>query len=99
MFIEAKTIDMLLGNRGGFRISGKGVHMFKGVCVRFADFKYPMKMKNFIFIGYLKLGRGGRGSLLLNPPLGNHGLYTYMIFHDFLNNFLLHRLILNYFLN
>ena len=31
-------------------ISGKGVHMYKGVGVRFADFyliflKYPMKMK------------------------------------------------------
>ena len=25
-------------NRGGFRISGKGVHMYKGVGVRFADF-------------------------------------------------------------
>ena len=33
---------------GGSRISGKGVHMFKGVGVRFADFlfiflKYPLK--------------------------------------------------------
>ena len=24
--------------RGGYRISGKGVHMYKGVGVRFADF-------------------------------------------------------------
>ena len=37
--------------RGGSRLSGKGVHMFKGVGVCFADFiyliylKYPMKMK------------------------------------------------------
>ena len=43
--MEAKTIYMSFGNRGGSRISGKGVHMYKGVWVRFADFKYPMKMK------------------------------------------------------
>ena len=35
---------------GRSRISGKGVHMYKGVGVPFADFiscfqKYPMKMK------------------------------------------------------
>ena len=36
--------------RGGYRISGKGVQMYKGKGVRFSDFissflKYPMKMK------------------------------------------------------
>ena len=36
--------------RGGSRISGKGVHMYKGLGVRFADFvsfsiKYPMIKK------------------------------------------------------
>ena len=35
--------------RGGSRISGKGAHMYKGVCVvgrgRFAFLKYPMEMK------------------------------------------------------
>ena len=35
--------------RGVSRISGKGLHMFKSVGVRFADFKsslkYPLKMK------------------------------------------------------
>ena len=36
--------------RGRSMISGKGVHMYKGVGVRFADLisffpKYPMKMK------------------------------------------------------
>ena len=41
---------LCMGHRGGSRISRKGVHMFKGVGVRFADFiliflKYPMKMK------------------------------------------------------
>ena len=31
--------------RGGSRISVKGVHMYKGVGVRFAYFIYPMKKK------------------------------------------------------
>ena len=59
--------------RGGSRISEKGVHMYKGVCVcgaRFVDFiscflKHPMKMKcfglrpnNITFTGYLKMGAG-----------------------------------------
>ena len=44
-----KTLAIVM-NRGGSRISGKGVHMYKGVGVGFADFisfflKYPMKMK------------------------------------------------------
>ena len=57
-------------------ISGKGVHMFHGVGVRFADFlfflKYPMETKlfhfhriikpnYFIFIEYLKNGVTERG--------------------------------------
>ena len=30
----------MLLNRGGFRVFGKGVHMYKVVGVRFADFIY-----------------------------------------------------------
>ena len=55
-------------DRGGSRIAGKGVRMYKGSCTgfRFAEFisyflKYPMTMNNliplrpnyFVFIGYL----------------------------------------------
>ena len=67
--------------RGGSRISGKGVHMYKGVGVRFADWIYfslniPWKWNNlvslrpnyFIFIGYLKnWGQGGVKANLPNP--------------------------------
>ena len=65
-------------NRGVSRISGVGVHMYKGAGVRFADFisfflDIPWKWNNlvslqpnyFIFIGYLKMG-AGRG-VLANP--------------------------------
>ena len=43
-------IHFLCIYRGGSRISGKGVHMYKGTGVRFSDFisfflKYPMKIK------------------------------------------------------
>ena len=65
--------------RGGSRISGKGVHMYKGVGVRFADFisfflNIPWKWNNLvslgpnysIFIGYLKTwGREGGSN---EPP-------------------------------
>ena len=57
--------------RGGSRVSENGVHMYKGVGVRFADFiffmlKWPMEMNNlvslrpnyFICVGYLKTGTG-----------------------------------------
>ena len=57
---------------GGSRISGKGVHIYKSVGVRFVDFisffvNIPWKWNNlvslrpnyFIFIGYLKTGGGG----------------------------------------
>ena len=52
--------------RGGYRISGKWVHMCKGVGVRTVT-------KFFIFIGYLKTG-AGRGfertpETPLDPPL------------------------------
>ena len=42
-------------------ISGKGVHIYKEVGVRFADFiSFFLKLRPnyFIFIGYLKTGRG-----------------------------------------
>ena len=70
--------------RGRSRISGKGVHEYKGVGVRFADFisfflNMPWKRDNlvsgrpnyFIFIGYLKTrGReGGSSEPPLDPPL------------------------------
>ena len=58
---------------GGSRISGKGVHMYKGVCVwggwggggwfalliDLLFLKYPMKM---IFIGYFKMWGSEGGS-------------------------------------
>ena len=81
-----------LKSRGGSRISEKGVHMFKGVGVPFADFisfilNIQWKWNNlvslrpnyFIFIGYLKT-RGGQGcsSQHLNPLWIRHwSLYTY----------------------
>ena len=44
MSVELCDLEMLIHflelcfkNRGGSRISGKGVHMYKGVGVRFAD--------------------------------------------------------------
>ena len=73
--------------RGGSRISGKGVHMYKGVGVRFADFisffsNIPWKWNNlvslrpnyFTFIGYLKRGLGWRGSN--DPPWTSSGFAT-----------------------
>ena len=64
-------------HRGGSGISGKGVHIYRGVGVCFADFisfflNIPWKEiiwsqwdQNFIFIGYLKTG--GREDTYLNP--------------------------------
>ena len=51
MFIRVFVVSPM-DSRGGPRISRKGAHMYKGVGVRFADFKlhfpkYPMKMKSF----------------------------------------------------
>ena len=77
-------------------ISGKGVHMNKGLGVRFADFfyfilfKYPMKMNNlvslrpnyFIFIGYLKMGVGEGVSIQAPEPRLNPRL----VFHVFTFN-------------
>ena len=62
-------VSVLLGKHNGrSRISGKGVHMYKGVVIRFDDFIsfFPWKWNNlvsprpnyFIFIGYLKWGAG-----------------------------------------
>ena len=69
-------------DRGGSRISGKGVWMYKCVGVQFADlisfcFNIPWKWNNlvslrpnyFIFIGYLKMGGGGGGGGAPEPPL------------------------------
>ena len=67
--------------RGGSRMSGKGVHINKGVGVRFTDFisfflNIPWKWNNLvslrpnyvIFIGYLKTGaRRGGGGVRVNP--------------------------------
>ena len=69
--IEQVHIYRITYIRGGSRIPGKGVHMYKGVGVRFADLillKYPMvslRPNYFISIGYLKTG-AGRG-VRLNP--------------------------------
>ena len=58
-------------NGGGSRISGKGggggVHMYKGVGVRFAHLillfsNISLRPNYFNFIGYLKTGRGGGSS-------------------------------------
>ena len=60
----------------------KGVHMYKGVWVRYADFIYffplnilwkwnnlvSLRPNYFIFIGYLKTGGGGRGGGSSEPP-------------------------------
>ena len=68
-----KTLPIL---RGGFRISGKGVHMNKGEGVRFADFIIShenedqiigLRPNNFIFEGYLKMGGGGGGGFKRTP--------------------------------
>ena len=53
-----------LEGRGGFRISGKGVHIHKGVGGCFVDFisfllNISMRPNYYIFLGYLKTGRGG----------------------------------------
>ena len=66
--------------RGGSRIFGKGVHMYKGVGVRFAEFilfflNITWKWSNlvsprpnyFIFIGYLKTGTESGGGGQANP--------------------------------
>ena len=67
--------------RGGSRISGKKVHTYKGVWVRFADFisfflNIPWKWNNlvslrqnyFIFIGYFtENGGGGEREFKRNP--------------------------------
>ena len=63
--------------RGGSGISGKGVHIYKGVGVRLADFiSFFLKNENeiiwshsnyFIFIGCLKTGGGGGGGGLSQP--------------------------------
>ena len=59
-----------LTKRGGSRISGKGVHIYKGLGVRFADFisfflKYSMiEAKFFHFHGILKTGGGGGGMFI-----------------------------------
>ena len=67
---------LVLTPRGGSRISGKGVRIYKGMGVRFADFisvflNIPLKGNNFIFIGYLKTGsvEGGSKEPPLIPPL------------------------------
>ena len=44
------SVHSLFEYRGGSKIHGKGVHMYKSMGVRVADFislfvKYPMKMK------------------------------------------------------
>ena len=52
---------------GGSRISEKGVHMYKGVGVRFA---VSLRPNHFIFIGYFKLGtERGFARPPLDPPL------------------------------
>ena len=72
-------------SRGGFRSSGKGFNMYKGVCpvwkgIRFDRFisfflKYPLVRSEgpnyLIFIGYLKTGagRGWGSSEPYEPPL------------------------------
>ena len=75
---------------GGSRISGKGVHMYKGVGVRFADFisfflNIPWTWNNlvtlrpnyFIFIGYFKsVGREGVQAIPLNPLWFRHWIIT-----------------------
>ena len=56
-------------------IFGKGVHMFKGVGVCFADFISffinILRPNSFIFMGYLKTGgrKGGSPEPPLDPPL------------------------------
>ena len=40
-----KSSPLVYADDGGSRISGKRVHMYKGVGIRFADFIYSMKMK------------------------------------------------------
>ena len=56
--------------RGGSRVSGKGIQIYKGVGVRFAYYisfflNFPWKWNNLvslsIFIGYLKMEGGGGG--------------------------------------
>ena len=75
--------------RGGSRISGNGVYIYKGVCVgRFTDFisfflNIPWKWNNlvslrpnyFIFKAYLKNGGGGGSSKPTEPQI-RHWLYV-----------------------
>ena len=71
---------MLINSRGWSRISGKGVHVYKGVGVRFVDFtsiflNIPWKWNNlvslrpnyFIFTGYLIGWVGQKGEIQANP--------------------------------
>ena len=66
--------DEFSKSRGGSRISGKGVRMYKGVGVRFADFisfflnipRYLTDTKLFHFHGIFK--NGGQGGCSNEPP-------------------------------
>ena len=61
--------------RGGSRISGKGVIMYKEMGIRFADFlfsfflKYPMKNETIWPLLIFKNGGGGGGNASAEPPL------------------------------